>query len=377
MMPKRLAFLGAALLLTACANDLVIEHEYQEAKSEPRLPMQKDGNQRPYQDLYPVPEAKDFYADQVLYRLPLPTPALTQQREKITFNRLAGDSWLTVQVTPSQLWPQLKHFISKQPELRSGVDNGRAGLMSVYQGDAHYQFIISQGFQPKSSELAIRLLSAGQNSSAYDEPASENARTKNNNEEGFAKHDLDNSVQELAEEKNQPDSDEKLSSKTDQMLRQVASFLLESVDQPAYSYAAQGISTAKKMWLTSDDKGVKQLYLVVSKERAMGSLRLGFASANFKVLNSNIQQGTVEVRYMPPLPEDEQPGFFKRMFGVKRKAFDKDVEYAGNIYQFTIKTLAPGKQQVSINKEAAQWPSLRLRASELNAMMRLLEHSIQ
>jgi outer membrane protein assembly factor BamC len=325
------------LLSVVGCSQQEIKHPYQQAESQPRMQVPDGYDSQAIVDYYPVPSIEGVADDDFIYRLPLPTPVVGDKLQHVRLQALGDTLWLAIRVSPSQLWPRLQQFIV-QKQWRIQSESGNNGILAVEDTEqgVFYRFRVSQGFQRKASELSLRYLTAAR-------PESWPAESS----------DIEKERETLTE---------------------LAVFLADSSVSASYSYVAQGISTQEKMQTLDDPEGVKSLLLLVDRKRALASIKQSLEAASFLVESTDAQSGSIVARYMPQLAEDDQPGWFLRMFGVKRKAYDKDVEYAGNHYKFVV--LAQGEGQLLSISSDQQWPTPRRKRNELNAMMRLLQGSM-
>lgn len=102
-------------------------------------------------------------------------------------------------------------------------------------------------------------------------------------------------------------------------------------------------------------------------------MKLALEKAGFTIEKVDANSTLFSVRYTPQLAEDDQPGFFSRLIGFKRKPFDEDAEYAGNHYLFVLRE-ANGAQRVEVTAagEGDQQDPAALR-SELNQQLLLVK----
>ncbi|MCK5881837.1 MAG: hypothetical protein KAG18_08170, partial [Sinobacterium sp.] len=202
-----------------------------------------------------------------------------------------------------------------------------------------YRFNVKQGLQRKSAEISLRTLLAGTATAHF--PATS--------------------------------TDRQLEVDT---LEALTLFLSGHEAQTAYSYAALGISTIKRIAIKrNSDSGIKYLLVTEQEMRTKASLKQALTGANFQIVTLG-QNSTVEARYMPQLPEEDQPGFFLRMFGVSAKLFDDEIEYAGETYIISLKA-GETVQTISIDKDPSfEWESTSSKKRELNAILMMIKRSL-
>lgn len=272
--------------------------DYRKAESLPRIEIPEGLDDSAIVDLYPVPQAVSLSDGEVLDEFPLPM-GIVDSKKAVMIQSMGDVQWILLQASPSQLWPRLKEFLS-QKNMPVTIENGAAGMLESKSADGLFRYRIEQGFQRNSAELSVRFLhSPASVSSFWPEQSADKGR-------------------EAA------------------MLDELAGFFSAISDQPAYSFAAQGISTQKKIIVEPDAQGGKLLVLLASPERAFLTLEQSLKAADFSILGIDAENRSFETQYTPRLSADDKPGFFKRLFGIKPDPYDKDVKYAGNHYRFLL-----------------------------------------
>lgn len=336
-----LVLLSACITLIACGGRKPIEHDYQQSESVDRVvvpdAMPVAQVEQKLVDYYPVPPRAAFEADDYIYFLPIPSAVAKDIAQQIAMHRLGSNIWLYVPFIPSQLWPTLQQYFDQNNMAILG-EGGTQGFIDVQSSGSRFRFRIQQGFQTRSSELSVRLL--------------------NNAPQWQWTQPVDEAAEIAA-------------------LQNVAEFLLKIADEKAYSFIARGISVEKRMDEVKDDNGFRRLRLYVDSQRAFASLKLGLERAEFSVTDMDPRTGVITARYLPPAPEDEQPGWFKRLIGFKRLEYDNRIPYAGNTYQFIIIPQSEKDQKVALFRSDAKWKSAREQRHEYNAIIRLLRNTIR
>jgi uncharacterized lipoprotein len=291
-------------------------------------------------DYYPVPNDKQFDDGDFIYEPPLPPAAVVDDKQRVKLQKLDEQTWIYAKLQPSQVWPRLKQYLQQQGFLIN-TENGSQGIVSATSAKNNqevYRFKLSQGFQRRSSELHVRALN-GQSLTPWPN-ASDDA------------------------------------SKEEAMLKDFAAFLADTSQSPAYSFAAQGISTEQKLFTQQDAEGVNQIKLAASRKRALASLKMALELAEFHIDNADAASAVITAKYYPQVDEEDQPGFFMRIIGFSRKEYDEDVVYAGNAYQFRLSSIDNSTQLITVDRADFDWPSPRRKRNELNTMMRLVAGTI-
>ena len=120
------------------------------------------------------------------------------------------------------------------------------------------------------------------------------------------------------------------------MLGLLSAFFREVSDKPAYSFAAQGISTQKVLNIEHDVDGAKVLVMKAGLPRAMMAVEQSLKDAGFTVKQSSPGQKTFDTQYTPPMPVEKKPNIFKKLFFIKPDPYDKSAKYAGEHFRFTV-----------------------------------------
>lgn len=296
----------AVFLLSSCSfmtDDKGVfrdrKKDYRKAENIDRITVPEGMQTREMVDHYPIPPISPYADEQMYDEPPLPTGITVQNQEMVRVQKLAGKQWILVQMTASQLWPMLRRFIHNQP-LELKLESGSAGVMEAVGDDGVYRFRAQSGLQHHTTELSIRFLdpqSAGQ---------------------GFWQAESSDKEKETA------------------MLMELAGYIADIAEEPAYSFAAQNLNSEPRLLVEYDDKGQKYLRLDVDRIRAIATLRTALERAELIEQDYDEQKQVFTVRYMPALPDDKKPGFIKRLLGFKAPPFDRDVEYAGHYYRLQV-----------------------------------------
>ncbi len=315
-------------------------NEYIEATELDRMEVPEGLDSESIVDLYPVPGLSDEADDTLIDpdNLPIPTPLTLDVENQVQLQTLAGDYWVLVKSPPSQVWARLKQHIENQNLMivNEQAANGLVVARYMDKPSPVYAFLVTQGLQPKSAQLRVRV--------TQDQPYS------------FPVASVDKQVEINA-------------------LEDLTIFMSRYTSQTAYSYAALGISSKKRLTVkSSKETGLKVIYVDEKASRTKASLKQALLISEYDVLDYS--DGSVTARYLPQLDEEEQPGFFLRLFGVGPKEFDEDIEYGGETYQFYIKTLSPDTQQLSVQKPNAQWTSESAKKRELNAILMQVKRAL-
>jgi outer membrane protein assembly factor BamC len=253
--------------------------DYREAKVEPRLLMPAGMNDSALQDIYVIPPVTEDVQVGGKFQVPRPSPLVAgSSDELVRIQRLGTEEWVLVSVTPGQLWPQVRGFLSntQQPVARVEAREGlmETGWLDGQEGEMRerYQFRIEQGVQRDTSELhVLQMYEAGDVNSWPEQSA---------------------------------DSEQAAS-----MLQAVAQYVANSVESaPVSMIAQQEITASGKVSLQEDMSGSPFIRLELPYHRAWASVERALRESQFEVNDKDRTAGTYYIRYANT--EDEDKGWF-------------------------------------------------------------------
>jgi len=323
-----LPFFAACGIIGESGTTQAGTNDYQDAQEVERMQFPAGTDDSAIIDYFPVPPLSPEADSEMLDReqLPYPTAISNRLENLVELQSLAGQYWVLNKAVPNQSWARLKQFMDEN-NLEVIYESPADGLIAVKTAESHtsyinfkqnllYQFKIAQGIQRKSSEIFARV-------QTLDLQA----------EQGSWPKQSSNIQAEL------------------KALELLTLFLSEYESQSAYSYAALGIAEKQRLSLQQDQStGLKQVNIQADFERSRASLKQALNIADFIIVDDTLPN-SISAQYMPKLAEDEQPGFFLRLFGVEPKLFDKDVEFAGNQYVFSIHSVSNTEQLINVKLE--------------------------
>ncbi len=347
---SRAVLLTALSALTACGfigekgTNQSGSNVYHEAIELPRTEVPNEYDSYTVVDLYPIPPLSEA-ADETLIdedNLPLPTPMTNDAEGLVQLQLFNQDYWILVKETPSEVWAKLKQF-TQLFDLKFIAENPASGFIVATDNNYSYHFRVEQGLQRKSAEISLRVLGLSElNITTF--PVKSDAREK-----------------EIA------------------TLEMLTNFLTGHEAQTAYSYAALGISTQRRITVKGDPgSGIKYLIIREQADRTKASLKQALIGASFKVIDFDAESITAE--YMPQLPEEYQPSFLLRLFGVGAKEFDDNIEFAGRTYRFLLvkgrdqQILRIAKTDILNDEEVEEGEATKKR--ELNTILMIIKRSL-
>lgn len=304
-MMLRIVVLSLVVLMTGCtylAGDQGVfrdrKYDYRHAEEGKRIEVPSNMDSQRIVDHYPVPPISPHADQELIKDLPLPTGMLVDVDERVRLQRLGDREWILVQVSPSQLWPRLKAYIEPNG-LQFLLEDGARGVLVVTSSEGFYRFQMQQGFQHNNAELAVRF----------------------STDVGIIK-----SWPESAQD----------SEKESALLSKLAYYFADA-EQPTYSFAAHNISTEQRLLMDFDAQGNRYLLLKSDFLRVKASLERALEKGDYTQQDTE-DHNSLLVQFTPQTAKTLKLGFWRRLFRIKPKPFDDNVEYAGHIYRFSIQT---------------------------------------
>lgn len=302
-MMLRIVALSLVTLLTACSylsGDKGVfrdrKYDYRFAEEGKRITVPSHLDSHKIIDYYPVPPISPHADEALIKDPPLPTGMLVDVDEKVRLQRLGNREWILVQVSPSQLWPRLKAYVQAQG-LQLLLEEGARGTLIVTSNEGFYRFRMQQGFQHNNAELAVRFSTGADIIKTWPTEALDAQRES-------------------------------------ELLNKLAHYFAD-VEQPAYSFAAHNISTEQRLQMEFDAQGNRYLLIKAGLIRAKASLERALEKGSYTQQESD-DYNSIVVQFTPQSAKTLKPGFWRRLFRIKPKAFDDKVEYAGHLYRFTL-----------------------------------------
>jgi outer membrane protein assembly factor BamC len=332
-MSWKIAAVLACLLVSSCSyltgDDGVFrdrKYDYRKAEQAPRMEIPEGLDRDAIVDFYTIPPQSP-YADYVLEEVPLPVVMTGEAGSVVRIQKMGDLSWILLQVPASQAWPRLKEFVSRPP-LALVAEDGSRGVIEAASEEGRYRFQVDQGFQRNTAEILVQ---SGDSEKAHI------------------------------------------------MMEGLAAFLADVSGKPAYSFAAQGITTRQKMSVENREDGSKALLLATTRQRAMASLAQALEKAGFLIRKEKSGSDYWVVRYTPPFAAGENAGYFATWFdgwfGYSAPAYDKDAEYADHRYRFWLDE-KEGMQRIQVERLGKNEEDPAVLRRELNQQLLLVKGHI-
>ncbi len=297
------------------------DDDYLEAQLSPPIIVPENLDSAAIIDLYVIPQSS---SDDVLssggYEVPRPAPLLSDGTgEAVRIQKLGTQQWILLNATPSQIWPQLRHFLFTNKN-GLGEENGGKGVLETQwlsvDEDAQlrekFRFQVEQGVQRNSSEIHIRQADRT-HLSVMDNPLV----------------DWPNNSMNISRES--------------WMVKELANYLASSIGGASVSLIAQGISTASKLTVAKTDDGYVVIRIQLPYDRAWASVGNALKKAEFRVDDKDRSRGEYIASYWPQPTEEDQPGFWGNLFGRGQPEY-ADVMFAGEQYRVSVTETSEGAE---------------------------------
>jgi len=294
VMIKAFAVAAALLALTACvSSEYKALVDYRKAKLDEPLTIPEGYNGNRIVDYYPIPPVKVGLVDVDAETPTPPALSLADEGNLVKIQRLSGESWILVKLSPGQVWPLVGQYAS-----RAGIvitrEQARQGFMETgwlnKEEDASlrekYRFVVRQGVQRNSTEVLVM---------QYEEL-----------------NDLPDRIVEW-------NSSVVDANSADKTLRNLAEFMASYADPTAaVSLRAQNIDTSSRIYLKQDGQ-VPRVMVKIDQEKGFASAQYAVENSGFSVNDINYSEGKIFAT--PKVDEDKEIGFFSRLRGKTSKTF--------------------------------------------------------
>jgi outer membrane protein assembly factor BamC len=277
--------------------------EYLEARTIPRTQIPPEYDSLIIDDLLVIPDISAENSAAFL-DAPRPRPLEGRSDREVVIQRMEGSSWIVVDVGPSQIWPRIRDFWSER-DIEVAFENPTGGVMdtSWFTIDGNIvsrekiRVIVDTGFQNNSAEIKLLHTSALQST-----PVLEQAIWPETSADPDVEYDF---------------------------LMELSSYLADVADlyqATSVSFLAGNIPSAGKAVLVTSPTGEEVLRLQASYNRSWAALGRALNRIGAETLSQDSTTGIYEILYTPGSEEDveeEEPGFFKKVFTLNG-IFSKD-----------------------------------------------------
>lgn len=281
--------------------------EYLEARTIPRTHIPDRYDSYIIDDLYVIPELSRGAEVQAFLDAPRPRPIEGRSEREVVIQRINERSWVVVDASPSQVWPRIRDYWTQRGVTLAAENPTRGEMETVWfnlEGNSiskeKFRVIVEPGFQDESSEIKLLHMSMPQAVPAIERvnwPAkSENLELEFETLNGLASYLADVSGLYQAS---------------------TVSFLAGNIPSQGKASLVRGADA--------------HLRLAADYERSWAAVGRALERAGVVVNLQNQEQGTFEVAYTI-LPEQEEKGFFGRLFTLERFSGSNPEEHQMRVY---------------------------------------------
>ena len=283
--------------------------DYRKARVEPPIAVPAHLEDDSLQDIYVIPPISEEVSLTEKFSVPRPTPLVARESEELVrIQRLGDEEWILATVSPGQVWPQVRAFLSTGGLQVARVD-ARAGLIETgwFEGEGasmneRYRFRIEQGVQRNTSELHVKQMYQAGDTESWPEKSADKERASD-------------------------------------MLLAVAQYIANAAEAPVSLMAQQAMGEGGKVSMQEAADGSPYIELRLPYYRAWASVDRALRQSNFSVRDLDRSSG---LYYISFVPEEEDDGWFGWLFDGD----EEDNEFANKDY--LLKVVDEGGDQVRI-----------------------------
>lgn len=266
--------------------------DYLEAEILPRTEIPPQYDSYIIDDLMVIPPIANPDA-QAFLNAPRPRTFAGRSERGVVIQRMNEQSWIVVDVSPSEVWPRIRDYWTRNG-IQVAFENPTRGVLDtswfVLEGNVlskeKIRVTVEPGFQNDSAEIRLLHLSVGQAVAIFDQVNWPDTSTDPEVEYDFLT-DLSNYLADVAD------------------LYQASSV----------SFLAENIDSRGKASIVSTPGGRELLRLEAGFDRSWAAIDRALQRNNIEVVAEDIAEGVYEVEYViGGEDEEEKPGFFKRVF---------------------------------------------------------------
>ncbi len=275
--------------------------DYLEAEVLPRTTIPPQYDSYIIDELMVIPQVPENNS-QAFLNAPRPRAFSGRSERGVVIQRMSGDSWVVVDVSPSEVWPRIRDYWSSK-SIGVAFENPTRGILDtgwfVLAGNSltkeKIRVTVEPGFQNDSAEIRLLHLAVGQSIPVLDQVNWPETSTDPEVEYDFLT-DLSNYLVDVA----------------DLYQASTVSFLAENID-------GRG-----KANILSTPGGKEILHLEAGFDRSWAAIDRALRRAEIEIIVESVDQGVFEVNYVIPSETDEkEPGLLSKIFTLGG-AFSKD-----------------------------------------------------
>jgi len=243
-------------------------------------------------DLMVIPPIPASNTSQAFLKAPRPIPFSGRSERGVVIQRLEADSWIVVDVSPSEVWPRIRDYWTRNG-IQVAFENPTRGVLDtswfVLEGNTltkeKMRVNIEPGFQNDSAEISLLHLSSPQAVPAIEQV-------------------------NWPESSSDPDVEYDFLTDLSQYLADVADLYQAS----SVSFLAENIESRGKASLVRTPGGRQIMRLETNFERSWAAIGRALGRANIDIVADSKEQGIYEVDYVIGAEQEEDnPGIFNRI----------------------------------------------------------------
>lgn len=243
-------------------------------------------------DLMVIPPAAQGVTEAFL-NAPRPRPYGGRSQRGVIIQRMNDDNWIIVDVSPSEVWPRIRDYWTRQG-IQVAVENPTRGVMDtgwfVLEGNAltkeKIRVTVEPGFQNDSAEIRLLHLGIAQSIPALDQV-------------------------NWPQDSTDPDIAYDFLSDMSTYFADVADLYQAST----VSLLAENIDGRGKATIINTPAGRELLHLQAAYNRSWAAIVRALDRAGVEVVAQNVESGVIETDYVigTGVEEEEEPGLFKKV----------------------------------------------------------------
>lgn len=273
--------------------------DYLMAEEAPYIEVPKGLDDSAVGELYRVPEIPETTVLEELEGTPRPELLSTNVLEEVVkIQSLPSGRWILINRIPGEVWPRVRSILSRNGVPTALADAGQGVLETVWlefdddpANHHRYRFSITQGVQPKSTEISVLHVAMAKGTDVPPWPAA--------------------SFDEERE-------------KT--MLNVLASELAGDQSSGTVSMLAQQIGGESKVDIVTPAGQAPYLLLRLDYDRSWASVGFSVNKEQFQILDQDRSAGVFYV-YQQSDEEEDKPGFIRRMLGAEVEETKPEADY--------------------------------------------------
>jgi outer membrane protein assembly factor BamC len=303
--------------------------DYRNAESTPALTIPPNLDSSAINSYYPIPGIGPNAPLSSNFEVPRPMRLAGNNEESIKIKSLDYQRWILASMAPGQVWPRLRDFLITR-SIGLANENGGTGIIEsnwLTKADddpyrERYKIAVVQGLQRNSSEISVL---------QYQEE-----KVGVPGAISWGERSVDAAREKI-------------------VLDEFAQYLAETIDATSsVSLKAQGINTARRMYLVSGEAPILRFDL--ARERGWASVNFALGQAGFTVNDMDSSLGAFYVTYDGPQDEVEEKVSFWRF--LNPFAWGDDDEWPPTDYRIRMTDGSDdGWLELRVEKDAEQNPN--------------------